>query len=66
MTAHRGGAATATTTIICPNCGKRATVTLEWVEERDTVRADVAKYECPADCQVDRESVREIIGAHDS
>lgn len=55
--------ANATTTIICPICGKRATVTLDWIEERDTVHAEVVRYECPTGCRVDAESVREIIGA---
>jgi post-segregation antitoxin (ccd killing protein) len=55
--------ARATTTIMCPICRKRATVTLSWTEENDTMHAEVADYECPTGCQVDAESIREIIGA---
>jgi hypothetical protein len=60
--ASRAGAS-ATTTIICPHCGKRATVTLDWIEEHGTVHAEVVGYECPAACQLDAESIRAIIGA---
>lgn len=51
------------TTLRCPNCGQPAQVELHW---DDAGRVEVGKYRCPSDCQVDDESIRQIVSSSDN
>lgn len=48
----------------CPSCGAPAHVRLDWLEDRDRIhsRFDIADYICPHRCQVDEQTLRQIVG----
>ncbi|HZC72575.1 MAG TPA: hypothetical protein VE442_17895 [Jatrophihabitans sp.] len=54
---------TTETSLRCPTCAKHATATLEWSDRDGTVHCEVRDYRCSAGCTVDRQTVREVIGA---
>ena len=51
------------TLVTCPVCGETATTRIRWQAEGDTPHAEIESYTCPTGCQVDDETVRQLIGA---